>query len=209
MNASEAISPAEQGSPEWLLEKCGYASASSFSDILAKGEGKSRSTYLRRIVVERLTGKPTETYSNQHMARGKEQEVFARAGYEMRNGVMVHEVGFIKHDDPTFLAGCSPDGLVGENGGTEIKSVIPTVQYETILAGGYPSAHKAQIQGNLWILKREWWDFVSYSPDMPGRSRLYVFHVERDEAYIDRLRNEVGAFLDQAAKVVEEFKNHI
>jgi hypothetical protein len=61
----------------------------------------------------------------------------------------VEQVKFIKH--PTLAAGCSPDGLVDEDGGVEIKSVIPTVQIDTVLAGGYPSEHKAQIQGCLWI----------------------------------------------------------
>jgi hypothetical protein len=59
--------------------------------------------------------------------------------------------------------------------------VIPTVQLDTILSGGYPPEHKAQVQGSLWITGRKWWDFCSYSPDMPGKLRLYIFRVERDE----------------------------
>jgi hypothetical protein len=66
------------------------------------------------------------------------------------------------------------------DGGIEAKCVIPTVQLDTILGGDYPSEHKAQIQGNLWITGRKWWDFVSYSPDMPEHLRLYVF--PRDSA---------------------------
>ena len=186
---------APQGSQEWLQARCGKATSSEFHAILAKGQGKTRAAYLRRVLSERLTGKPAETYRNAHMDRGNEQEPYARMAYEARTGLMVEEVGFIKHE--ILEAGCSPDGLLGEDGGAEIKSVIPTVQVETILAGGYPPEHRAQVQGCLWITKRQWWDFASYSPDMPERLRLYIFRVQRDEAYIASLAVEVRSFVGE------------
>jgi hypothetical protein len=68
------------------------------------------------------------------------------------------------------------------------------VQVETILAGGYPSEHKAQIQGSMWITGIREWDFVSYSPTCRSTfARLYVFTVKRDEAYIKELEAEVRA----------------
>lgn len=186
--------------PEHAQARCGNATASEFASILAKGEGKTRKSYLRRVVAEMLTGKPHETYSNKHMDRGTEQEPFARMAYEARTGNIVEEVAFIKH--PTLSAGCSPDGLVDLDGGAEIKSVIPTVQVDTILSGSYPPEHKPQVQGSLWITKRRWWDFCSYSPDfMDKRLRLYIFRVERDEAYIAKLEKEVEGFLREAEQL--------
>lgn len=191
-----------QGSPEWLAARCGNATASEFASILAKGQGKMRASYLRRIVAERLTGKPVETYSNAHMSRGTEQEPRARLAYEAETGNLVEQVGFIKHAE--LAAGCSPDGVIDADGGSEIKSVIPTVQVETILAGGYPSEHKAQVQGNLWITGRKWWDFVSYCPDMLKPSlRIYIFRVQRDEEYIANLEAEVRRFLADADRLVD------
>jgi hypothetical protein len=192
--------PMIQGSQEWLQARCGKATSSEFSSILAKGQGKMRASYLRRVLAERLTGKPTETYQNAHMIRGQEQEPFARMAYEAQAGVLVEEVGFIKHSE--LEAGCSPDGLIGEDGGAEIKSVIPTVQVETLLRGGYPSEHVAQVQGCLWITGRKWIDFCSYSPDMPEHLRLYVFRVERDELYILNLAAEVTVFLSEVDALV-------
>lgn len=182
-----------QGSPEWFLERCGCATASNFSDVLAKGQGKTRAAYLRRVVTERLTGKPVDTYRNGHMDRGQEQEPYGRLAYEHLTGEPVVQVGFLKH--PTMMTGCSPDGLIGSDGGAEIKSVIPTVQLETVLGGEFPTEHRAQIQGNLWITGRQWWDFVSFSPDMPEHLRLYVFRVQRDDSYISNLELEVRRFL--------------
>jgi hypothetical protein len=178
-----------------LLARCGRATASEFSAVLAKGkEGVTRRKYLRRLVAERLTGKPAETYSGRHTERGQQQEPWARIAYEAQTGALVEEVGFIPHVDG-LMAGCSPDGLVGDDGGAEFKSVIPTVQLDTLLREGMPPEHKAQVQGNLWITGRAWWDFVSYCPDMPAHLRLCVYRVEPDEDYIENLAAEVCNFL--------------
>lgn len=189
-----------QGSPEWFAERVGHATASEFSAILAKGQGITRTKYLRRVVAERLTGKPSETYKNANMERGSEQEPYARMAYEARTDNLVEEVGFIKHT--TLMAGASPDGLIGVDGGCEIKSVIPTVQLDTILAGGYPSEHRAQIQGSMWITGRAYWDFCSFSPDMPDHLRTYIFRVVRDEAYILNLAAEVTVFLGEVGALI-------
>lgn len=182
-----------QGSEEWFAARCGKATASEFSSILAKGQGKTRASYLRRVLAERLTGKPNESFKNADTDRGHRQEPLARMAYEARTGYLVEEVGFVDH--PKLLAGCSPDGLVDDDGGAEIKSVIPTVQVETILRGNYPPEHVAQVQGNLWVTERKWWDFNSYCPTMPARHRLYTFRVLRDEEYIANLAKEVETFL--------------
>jgi YqaJ-like recombinase protein len=181
---------------DWALERCGHATASEFASILAKGQGKMRWQYLRRVLAERLTGKPCETYRNARMDEGLIQEPYARLAYEAHTGNVVELAGFIRH--PTVKwCGCSPDGLIDHDGGAEIKSVLPTTQLETILSGGYPPEHKAQVQGNLWVTDRDWWDFVSYCPDMPERLRLYVFRVQRDEDYIQMLEREVRGLLQE------------
>jgi len=183
----------EQGTEAWFMDRLGRATASEFSSILAEGEGKTRKKYMVKLAAERLTGKPTASFSNHHTDRGTEQEPFARLAYEARTGNIVEQVGFIKH--PDLMAGSSPDGLIDLDGGVEIKSVIPTVQIETISKGGYPTSHRAQIQGNMWNTGRKWWDFVSYSPDLPDPLRLHIFRVERDEAYISNLNDEICIFL--------------
>lgn len=189
--------------PEHAQARCGHVTASEFSSVLARGQGKTRAAYMRRIVAEILTGKPAETYSNSHMSRGTEQEPYARMAYEARTRNLVDEVGFIKH--PALAVGCSPDGLIDLDGGAEIKSVIPTVQVETILGGGCPSEHRPQVQGCLWVTGRAWWDFCSYSPDFQDeRLRLYVFRVERDEDYIKALELEVIKFVREVEQMCDQ-----
>lgn len=194
---------APQGSEAWAMERCGCATSSEYSSVLAKGQGKTRLAYLRRVVAERLTGKPIDTYRNADMDRGRIHEAAARQLYEVQTGYLVEQVGFICH--PDMMAGCSPDGLIDDDGGLEIKSVIPTVQLEIILAGAYPSEHKPQIQGNLWHTSRKWWDFASYSPDMPEDLQLYIFRVMPDQDYIRQLAAEVKVFLDEVDALYNKF----
>lgn len=186
----------EQGSQEWLNERGGNATASCFKFVkVKKDEAKTRKDYLKRVVAERITQKPIDGYRNAHMDRGKEQEDYAKVAYIAKFGVDINEVGFIKH--PTLMAGGSPDGLIGEDGGIEIKSVIPQVQIETLKRGSIPPEHVAQVQGCMWITGRQWWDFVSFCDDMPENLRLCVYRVYRDNEYIEDLEKEVIRFLDE------------
>lgn len=191
----------EQRTEQWFEERLGIPTSSMYSAVLAKGEGKTRAAYMLKLAAERLTGKPSESFSNGHTERGTEQETYAQMAYEARTGNIVQEVGFIRH--PKLETGGSPDGLIDIDGGIEIKSVIPTVQIETIRKGGYPSGHKAQIQGNLFNTGRVWWDFCSYSPDMPEGLDLYIFRVERDEDYIKTLEAEIVRFNKELDEMVE------
>ena len=200
----------EQGSPEWLAERLGHCTASNFAKILLPVEKKetakekvTRTKYIRKVLAERLTGKEVDEYFNRHMERGNEQEPQARFDYEALTGNIVEEVGFLKHE--SLMAGASPDGLIDNDGGVEIKSVLSTTQLATIDAGKFPKEHTAQIQGNLWITGRQWWDFVSYSPDLPAPLNVYVFRVKRDEDYIARLEKDVITFLGE----VEGLKNKL
>src|SRR5262249_58744 len=145
-------------------------------------------------IAERLTGKPVDTYKNAYMDRGNELEPMARMAYELASDRQLERVGFIEHD--TLLAGCSPDALhLRGKRGVEFKSVTSTTQVQTSLAGGYPSEHKAQIQGSLWLSEFDSWDFCSYCPEMPAHLRTYIFTVKRDEDYIKTIDTEVRRFL--------------
>lgn len=186
----------QQGSEEWFSSRIGLVTASCFKSILAKGSGKTRASYLEKVVTERLTGIRSAGFSSIHTDRGTEQEKYARLAYEAETGNIVQEVGFIRHE--TLMAGASPDGLIDDDGGLEIKCVLPEIQMATIRRGKYPAGHKPQIMGNLWITGRKWYDFVSYSPELTQNLRLYVYRVERDEEYIANLEAEVTRFLVEA-----------
>jgi hypothetical protein len=192
----------EQGSDEWIRARCGIPTASEFSTVLAKGksgaESLTRRTYLHKLAGEIITGRPAESYSNAHMDRGHEMEPEARRLYEFTFDAEVTQVGFIR----CGRVGCSPDGLIGADGGLELKSKLPHLMVATILRGDLPPEHKAQVQGCLWVSNREWWDFAAYWPGFP----LFRVRAYRDQAFIDELEKEVDRFNDELDAIVERVR---
>ena len=126
---------------------------------------------------------------NQAMMIGTEREPLARALYEAHTGVLVDEVGFIKHLD--LPCGASPDGLIGNDGGIEIKCPQPAAHLEYLLYDEAPSKYMAQIQGCMWMSGRAWWDFVSFNPDFPDHLQLKIVRVKRDDAFIEKIEKEI------------------
>lgn len=185
----------EQGTDEWHRCRLGIPTASEFASVLAKGQGKMRRTYMLKLLGERLTGEPAESYSNAHMERGKVMEDEARKLYEFVHDTELTRVGFIRNGDK----GCSPDSLIGENGMLEVKTKLPHLQLEAILSDRLPPEHVAQVQGQLWVAEREYVDFVSYWPKTP----LFVKRVPRDEFYINELAAEVERFCAELDDLTE------
>lgn len=188
----------EQGSEEWFKARTGLPTASAFSTILAKGEGKTRRTYLLKLAGEILTGEPAENFSNAHMERGHALEPEARDLYAFMADVDPQRVGFIVNGQK----GASPDSLIGDNGALEIKTKLPHLLIDVLLRGEFPSDHKAQCQGVLWVAEREWIDLAVYWPKLP----LFVKRAPRDEAYIKNLASEVDRFNDELAETVERIR---
>jgi len=195
-----------QGSPEWFAARCGRATASRFKDIIAKtksGPSASRKNYIAQLVCERLTGKVEDSYTNAAMAWGTEQEPFARMALEQR-GIVVQEVGFIQHWE--LMAGASPDGLIDSTGMVEIKCPNTATHIETLLSGKMPAGHMAQVQGQMWIAKRDYCTFVSFDPRLPNDMQLFTQTIPRDDQYILGLEREVVAALDEVELTIKQLK---
>lgn len=190
----------EQGSADWFACRAGIPTASKFATVMAKGEGKTRSKYMRQLAGEIITGEPMESFTNGHMDRGKEMEDEARETYAFINDADIRRVGFIRNGKK----GASPDSLVGTEGGLEIKTALPDIQIERLLNGKLPPEHMAQVQGNIWIAEREWWDFVSFWPKLP-QLKVRVF---RDDAYIRSMAIEIDRFNDELAEMVDRVRRY-
>jgi hypothetical protein len=192
----------DQGTEEWYAARLGIPTASCFATIMAKGKdggaSKTRADYMKKLAGEILTGEPMESYSNGYMERGKLMEDEARNLYAFMKDVEPQLIGFIRNGQK----GCSPDSLVGTMGGLEIKSAAAHIQIDRLLADQLPAEHRAQVQGNIWIAEREWWDFISYCPKTP----LFVTRVHRDEDYISKLSAAVDQFNDELAAIVERVR---
>ena len=56
------VSPYEQGSHEWLVERIPYVTASNVAAVMAKGSGATRMNYMVKMLCEILSGEPTPSF---------------------------------------------------------------------------------------------------------------------------------------------------
>ena len=201
----------QQGTDAWHEIRCGKVTASRVADIIAKtktGQSASRANYMAQLVCERLTKTRTESFTNAAMEHGVTQEPFARAAYEAAQGVMVEEVGFVRH--PTIeWAGASPDGLVGNDGLVEIKCPNTSTMIETLLSQKVPGKYITQMQFQMACTGRKWTDYVSFDPRMPAKAQLFVKRVDRDDKYIAEIEAEIVKFLAEVKSQVQQLNEII
>jgi hypothetical protein len=163
-----------QGSDEWHAARCGLLTASEMKLIvtptLKVASNDKERAHLYELLAQRLTGYVEPHYISDDMLRGQTDEVDARLLYA-QHYAPVADMGFITNDKWGFTIGCSPDGLVGEDGMIECKSRRQKYQAETILEnvleGTIPEDYAIQVQTALLVAEREWCDFISYSGGMP------------------------------------------
>ena len=188
-----------QGSPEWFAQRCGKATASRISDIVAKtksGYSTSRANYMAQLVVERMTNQVAESFTNAAMEWGVQNEGFARANYESKMNLLVTETGAIDH--PTIaMSAASPDGLIDDDGCLEIKCPITATHISTLLGEEITKKYYDQMQWQMACAERDWCDFVSYDPRMPEGLQLFIKRVPRSNMYIAELEGEVIQFLTE------------
>jgi len=200
-----------QGTPEWHQQRLGKVTASRVADVIAKtktGYSTSRENYMAQLICERLTGAPTEGFTNAAMQWGTETEPKARATYEAKTFTSVTEVAMISH--PSIPnTGASPDGLIGDDGLIEIKCPNTATHLDTLLSQKVPGKYVTQMQWQMACTGRQWCDFVSFDPRLPEHLQLFVKRVSRDDDFIKQTEDEIVAFLlelEQKIKALEALK---
>lgn len=198
----------EQGSEAWLKLRLGLVSASRFKDIMTNPRSKTElfsataKSYMLELIAEILTGEQKEV-SGKALEWGSNNEINAQNEYAFEKGVKVESVGICLTDDK--LIGASPDGFVGDDGGLEIKCPYNSANHiATVVSGEMPKEHIPQVQGNLWVNGRSWWDFVSYDPRIEGEGRLFITRIERDDEYIEKLQIKLTAFVIEMQRILKE-----
>ena len=186
----------DQNSDEWYQMRAGLLTSSKLGTVMAnfgKSFGDPAKKYAVNIAIEQITGNPiASTFQNEHMERGHEQEPIARMLYEDENFIKVTNGGFFGSE----FIGCSPDGLVSEDGVIEIKSVIASVHFANIKRQNVDPAYKWQCIGNLKFTGRDWLDFVSYCADFPDDKQLFTFRLNKEDykKEFDMIDERIGEF---------------
>jgi YqaJ-like recombinase protein len=199
-----------QGTDEWLMARLGMPTASVFSTIMADGrdggESLGRRKLLYQLAGELLTGEVAEAFTNAAMLRGKEMEPEACDHYAFTRDVELERVGFVVRTLPRGQrVGCSPDRfVVGQDKVLETKTMRPDLLIELAQRGTFPTEHRAQCHGTLWITGRSICDLMIFYRNMPVSP---TFTVERDELYIRQIAEQVEVFAYELKKVVEQMRN--
>jgi YqaJ-like viral recombinase domain len=205
-----------QGSPEWLMQRIGMATASRVHDVVkrlqrasgARQKGDYAQThydYLHELVIERLTGR-AQDHGIGNLAAvewGIENEPLARAAYEMATDTECTPIGFAIHPKIEWF-GASPDSLAGDDGLIEIKCLASHNHLDIIMSGEIPDEHLPQMMAEMACSERQWADFVAYDPRYPKHLQLFIKRLHRDDALIAVMEAEVSSFLAEvAAKVAQ------
>lgn len=190
----------EQRSPEWFAARAGSLGGSKIKDAIAKlkkgGRMAIADDLMYELAAERITGVPARRVNPRDWGLQHEDE--ARASYAFLTNLEVVKVALIPH--PTIPhAHASPDSLVGDEGGLEIKAPTSATHFKTLLEDAIPEEHLPQVHWNLACAgpPRKWWDFVSYDPRFPPDMRMFVKRVERVDDVIAALEAEAIAFLEE------------
>ena len=204
-----------QGTPEWLELRKGHVTASRCADILAKtktGPSASRQNYLIELAIQRVTGVVEESYKNEAMMRGTEEEPKARAAYETITKTFVEEVPFVKHKTIEWF-GASPDGIIKNNDGTynllEIKNPNSATHWSYIKDGEIPTKYKIQMMAQMACTGAEWCDFFSFDSRMPKGSQYFIARLQRDASFIDEMESEIKTFLEEVAHETKLMENRV
>lgn len=197
-----------QGSPEWFEARLGIPTASNFSVIMADGKdggpSLTRAKYLNRLAGEIITGLVAEEdFKSDAMKRGNAMEPEAVEDYERRKGVEVRRLGLGINFSGLKRCGASPDGTVGFDGGLEVKTMRPDKMIPLLDKGAaMPPEHRAQVQGNMLVFERDWWDLKIYYTKMPD----FTVRVFRDESYIRELHNAIQVFNHDLKTLVDKLR---
>jgi hypothetical protein len=208
-----------QRSEAWDLLRIGIPTSSCFHMIVKPSGSPSDQfeRYAHHLLAERRLQRHEDTYTSPQMEKSAAREPEARSWYELMTDERVNEIGFITTDDGRI--GCSPDGLIGDDGLIEIKVPKPSTQIGYLIPPildvqkslrvrrrgelqerQVDKKYKPQIQGQLWVSGRQWVDVLAYSEEHPKIPHQIV-RVERDEKFIKILDRRITHFADELDRV--------
>lgn len=198
-----------QGSQEWIDARAGIVTASTIGQLITDKTVKPAQNDRARglhttLIAERITGHVEPVIPNRAMTRGTLLEDEARRLYSERTGSGVQQIGFARLDADTYTLGASPDGLIGTDGGLEIKCPAPKAHIQTVLTGEIPTYNRAQVQASMFVTGRTYWDFCSYLPGEP----LYIIRDYPEPRWQQAILEAAEQFETIARSQVDQYQRN-
>lgn len=151
-----------QRNEAWFKAREGKLTASMFAGACGLGPGSRQQAWRRVLGLETFEGNAATDW-------GTENEPVALESYKaigVRKDTEITLTGFVVHPEHEWL-GASPDLLIGSTGLGEIKCPASQKLYEEV-----PPYYLCQVQGQLEVTKREWCDFIVWTPEAMSITRI-------------------------------------
>jgi len=196
----------EQGTEEWHVLKDHYFLSSSKAQAIGNA-GAGLSSIIWDNIINEFSSADRKRISTPDLDRGIDLEPKAIADYELETGNDVKAVAFITNHDIHPRAGASTDGLIGDDGVLEVKSIkdekYAKLLYEYEKKGTFKieSAHSWQMEFELLLSGREWVDYVVYNPNF--KKTLLIQRVYSDPV----MRDKIMTGLHKGAKEHKEIRD--
>ena len=193
----------EQGSGDWFKLRSGLPTASVASKLVSS-TGKESTQYKElalTLSADLYAGEPVDAWDgNAATMRGTELEPEARSAYEFMKDVEVKKLGFVTDDDALF--GCSPDGLVNDDGLLEIKCQqakghVKTLDYFA-KNGKAPPDYIPQCQMQMYVTERSYTDLFHYHPMLPS----IVIRIKADDKFHQVLKQQLKVVIAERDRLM-------
>ncbi len=158
----------------------------------------------------------SKVITSKSIEHGNEYENEAAIRFMEETKIELHHFG----KDQEFIElgkdlGCTPDGLIGDDGGYESKCPDSKTQDNYLNSITDVETFKAvckkyywQIQGSMLVTGRKYWYFVSYDPRMKFKEdQMLILKVERNEADIEKLRKRLQLAISYKISLLKKRAN--
>jgi len=192
-----------QKSEDWHKIRLGKFTASNFNIFMTDKISKTKEKELDKKASEIITGVLADSdFKNIHIERGIILEDEARNIYELETGNKVDLVGFVELDS---FVGCSPDGLIGEDGIIEIKCKDNHTFFRTKIDGSISKQYFIQVQFQMMVCNRQWCDFVIYNQNFI--KSIFIKRIIRDDNAIKEIKKYLEINIDELKNNLKKFND--
>jgi predicted phage-related endonuclease len=163
----------DQKSWNWFRARAGKVTGSELKNLITDKfairawKTDMPNSYLHRKLAEKWRGEALQSFGgNQQTDQGVIYEERARKFFASLLETDIETVGGIESDDEKCW--CSPDGIIGETTGLEIKCPNADTIVGWLLSGdGVPEEHVLQVQFSLWVSGFKYWRFLAWCKAFP------------------------------------------
>lgn len=197
------IHEVEQGSEWWFMLRLGRITASNFKDMFSKPNTISFQKLINNCVFEKLTNEIPESFKSEWMQRGNDLEPLAFERYQQIKEFEDVKKGPFYSKGEFF--GASPDGVVGDKGGLEIKCPSPHVFIDYLLSNKLPSVYKWQVHGQMNVCGFDWVDFFPFHPDLKSNP-IRVYRDEKIDSELELKMKEVEEIILERIEKIKQYE---